>query len=105
MGIPSRSHAACSAGGRAFRRSGSSFQKAVCPGAGGHLFGAACCPCVCAVSAAGPSDDAVCVQKQQDATDYANLLATRKAEERERRSESLARKRAARIASQASKEA
>eukprot|EP00892_Ulva_mutabilis_P008584 jgi/Ulvmu1/6098/UM027_0076.1 len=43
--------------------------------------------------------------KQQEAAEYANLLTTRKAEERERRSESLARKRAARMASQASKEA
>lgn len=43
--------------------------------------------------------------KQQDAAEYANLLSTRKAEERERRSESLAKKRAARMASQASKEA
>jgi small subunit ribosomal protein S6e len=42
------------------------------------------------------------VQKNKEAEEYANLLAKRKAEIRERRSESLAKKRAARMASQAS---
>jgi hypothetical protein len=42
------------------------------------------------------------LQKNTDAEEYANLLAQRKAEIRERRSESLAKKRAARMASQAS---
>lgn len=59
----------------------------------------------CFKAGGGVTARRACVQKQQDAAEYANLLATRKAEERERRSESLARKRAARQASQASKEA
>ena len=42
------------------------------------------------------------MQKNREAEDYAQLLQQRKAELRERRSESLAKKRAARIASQVS---
>ena len=45
------------------------------------------------------------MQKNTEAEEYRNLLATRKAEIRERRSESLAKKRAARMASQASESA
>ena len=45
------------------------------------------------------------MQKTEEMHEYARLLETRKAEERERRSESLAKKRAARQASQASEQA
>lgn len=45
------------------------------------------------------------MQQQEEAAEYASLLSTRKAEERERRSESLAKKRAQRMASQASEKA
>lgn len=45
-----------------------------------------------------------CVQKNKEAEEYAQLLAQRKQEVRERRSESLAKKRAARMASQASQQ-
>ena len=44
------------------------------------------------------------VQKNKEAEEYAQLLAQRKQEVRERRSESLAKKRAARMASQASQQ-
>lgn len=47
-------------------------------------------------------DKRLCVQQQEEAAQYATMLSTRKAEERERRSESLAKKRAQRMASQAS---
>jgi hypothetical protein len=43
------------------------------------------------------------LQVKKEKEEYAQLLTTRKAEERERRSESQAKKRAARLASQASK--
>jgi hypothetical protein len=64
----------------------------------------------CEVNALATSDSTsgshvFAVQKNKEAEEYANLLNTRKAEIRERRSESLAKKRAARMASQASVQA
>ena len=47
----------------------------------------------------------VAVQRKSEAADYHKLLMQRLKEQRERRSESLAKKRAVRMASQASKEA
>ena len=51
--------------------------------------------------------DPVCMllQRKAEAADYHKLLMQRLKEQRERRSESLAKKRAVRMASQASKEA
>ena len=50
------------------------------------------------------ADISSCLQKKVEASEYHKLLMTRLKEERERRSESLAKKRAVRQASIASKE-
>ena len=57
-------------------------------------------------SARGQCPDCLpaCLQKKSEAADYHKLLMQRLKEQRERRSESLAKKRAVRMASQASKE-
>ena len=66
--------------------------------------GGQCLSSACAAYGAKPMLTLLCcvLQKQADAQEYHKLIVSRLKEQRERRSESLAKKRAVRMASQAS---